>query len=224
MSNDKQSLKEKLAKKIADQEVKAPKNPYWAMENGQIIDESMGGYPIMIQQYKPLLDVVAHYFKHVHAAMGTEAQVIVFDSDTLLKLDMYGMPRLELPTRFPNLHVFVLPQDNSWGGTTISEAWWQKNIASKGISPVMRIHSHHTMEAYQSHTDWSTLNSNTLEVVIGRIQNDTPAIGYWLDILGTDNKETVFYTDDYGQTVSNIPCGKTKRPHPDVPTPVDYSL
>jgi len=221
MSSDQQSLKEKLAKKIANQEVNAPKNPYWHMEAGRIVD-TRTEMPFNIKAFDDIIQVATQYFRHVHDALQTEAQVLVLTDADAKKIDLYGMPIIP-SFALPFMHMVVLPQDNSWGGTTISEAWWQKNIASKGISPFMRIHSHHTMDAYQSHTDWSTLNSNTLEVVIGRIQRDTPTISYWLDILGTNNKETVFYTDDFGQTVNRIKNGKTKRPHPNVPTPVEYS-
>lgn len=220
MSNDRLSLKERLAQKIANQEVTVPKNPYWHMKDGYIMN-TRTEIPFNIPSVEPILKVVTQYFRHIYDALQSEAQVLVLTDEDAKKIDLYGMPVIP-SLASPFLHIVVLPQDNSWGGTTVSEAWWQRNIASKGISPFMRIHSHHTMEAYQSHTDWSTLNSNTLEIVIGRIQHETPSFGYWLDVLGTDNKEIVYYTEDYGKNVKLIDSGKKKRPHPDVPTPVEY--
>lgn len=218
----KEALKKKLAKKLADQPVQAPENPYWEMENNQIWDKRDGGKPFDVRTYRLLLETVTHYFQTVYDAFGTEAQVLVFDEEMAKHVDTRSIPQIPSPTLNPCFTILVLPQDNSWGGTTISEAWWQKNIASKGITPLMRIHSHHILDAYQSHTDWSTLNSNTLEVVIGRIDKDTPAIGYWLDILGTNNKEIVSYTDDFGLSVQSVKSGKTKKPHKHDPTPMQY--
>lgn len=199
--------KRRLAALLSKKQVTPPENPYWSMKDGQIWDNAENK-PFTLQPFQPLIDVVATYFRSVFELAESEAQVLIVDDKQIEQLDVSWIP--QIPSPIPNLHILVLPQINSWGGTTISETWWQKNIASKHVTPLMRIHSHHILEAYQSSTDWSTLNSNTLEMVIGKVTSDQIEIGYWLDILGTSNKETVFHTDDYGQSVHQVRSGKPK--------------
>lgn len=45
---------------------------------------------------------------------------------------------------------------------------------------VMRVHSHHVLNAYQSSTDYESLNSGTLEVVLGKVNEDVNEVVYWL--------------------------------------------
>ena len=106
--------------------------------------------------------------------------------------------------------VLVLPQQNTWGNTIISESFWQKEIVGAGLTPLMRIHSHHVLDAYQSNTDWSTLNSGTLEVVIGKVFQDVPQIAYWLDVRGTNNKDNVFRTLDLGASIMKVENGNVR--------------
>ena len=87
--------------------------------------------------------------------------------------------------------VLVLPQDNSMGNTVLSEAFWQDRIIGQNIRPVARIHSHHIFDAYQSMTDYSTLNSGTLEIVIGKIMNAKLSLCYWLDVPGRSEERRV---------------------------------
>ena len=106
--------------------------------------------------------------------------------------------------------MFVLPQMNTPGSSVISEAFWQKYIVEKGIVPIMRIHSHHMLNAYQSQTDYSTLNSGTLEIVMGRIMEKGLRFAYWLDEHGKDTKGYVFQAEecpDGHMAIYNLPGG-----------------
>lgn len=208
MSNQ-TDAKQRLALQLSKKKVFAPENHYWGMKDGQIWD-NIKNKPFTIKPFQPLINVVAAYFKSMYEVAHSEAQVLIIDDEQIKQIDVSWIP--QIPSPIKHLHILVLPQDNSYGGTTISEAWWQTNVASKHVTPLMRIHSHHTLEAYQSPTDWSTLNSNTLEMVIGKVTSNPIAISYWLDILGTNNKETVFYTNDNGKSVHQGQNGRPKTP------------
>ena len=72
----------------------------------------------------------------------------------------------------------------------------------------MRIHTHHVLPAYQSTTDWSSLNSGSLEVVVGKIYDRIPELAFWLDVRGTENKNFVFKSQDFGVHIESIQSGK----------------
>lgn len=192
-------------------------NPYWDLRSGDIvrfngINESI----VTMSGNKPILAYIRQYFRNVYHSFHTEAQVLCVAKEDAEKLTAMGVPRLstkewalcEIP-----VVIFVLPQQNTAVNSTISEWFWQEAIVSKGIMPVARIHSHHILEAYQSSTDYSTLNSNSLEMVMGRIEDDLMQVAFWLDKHGTDTKATVIRETEIEPGVFDriqIPCGKRK--------------
>lgn len=194
-------------------------NPYWRFDetNKQIINRYKGDDEAFdVDGWRKILRQVKSYFISVYDSFQSEAQVLCVDAQDELKLENKAIPRL------PGIHVvdgkkiaiFVLPQYNSFGITTLSEQFWQSNIINKGIHPVARIHSHHILDPYQSATDYASLNSNTLELVIGNIYDERLHVGYWLDVRGTNVKDNVWVAEEQenGQfTTSMIPCGKVRE-------------
>ncbi len=82
-----------------------------------------------------------------------------------------------LPCDSEHYKIIILPQINTSTNTIIDDAYWYKTVRGQ---PIMRIHSHHKWLAYQSKTDFESLNSGTLEVVLGNIDQDVITIAYWL--------------------------------------------
>lgn len=175
-------------------------NPFWKFED--VIKHRVSGTDFSISEYKDLFDVVVKYFKTVYDSFKTEAQVLLVTKEDFAKLESYNLPTIDNPT---DLVITVLPQENTWGNTSISEEFWQCHILGNDITPVMRIHSHHILNAYQSTTDWSSLNSGTLEVVLGKIYDDEYKIAYWLDERGKETKDNV-WSGNYSNVVM-IPNG-----------------
>lgn len=149
--------------------------------------------PIDLSESVGTLRMVREFFRRYHESFHSESQVLCVtpaDGDKLIGI---GIPKLGEGCIGPfEVYVMVLPQDNSGGNSVISEVFWQDNIVAKNIVPVARIHSHHILEPYQSVTDYSTLNSGTLEMVIGKIRNEELNVCYWLDVPGTDTKAETF--------------------------------
>lgn len=192
-------------------------NPYWELKSGIIVGFNGTEESIMTMSgNKPLLNCVRQYFRNVYHSFHTEAQVLCVAKEDAGKLEGLGIPKLSSKNlelcKIP-VDIFVLPQQNTAVNSTISEWFWQEAIVSKGIIPVARIHSHHILEAYQSATDYSTLNSNSLEMVMGRIEDDLMQVAFWLDKHGTDTKATVIRVTEIKPDVFDrvqIPCGKRK--------------
>lgn len=175
-------------------------NPFWTFD--EVIKHRESNANFNISEYKDLFDTVVAYFKTVYDSFKTEAQVLILTKDDFAKLERFNLPTISNPT---DLVITVLPQENTWGNTSISEEFWQCHILGNGITPVMRIHSHHILQAYQSTTDWSSLNSGTLEVVLGKIYDDDYKIAYWLDERGKETKDNV-WSGDYSN-VEITPSG-----------------
>lgn len=136
---------------------------------------------------------VRKFFRRFYESFGSEAQVLCVTYDDAAKLENIGIPVLtEGRIGVKPVKVMVLPQDNHMGTSVISEQFWQDRIVGMEIKPVARIHSHHILDPYQSFTDYSTLNSGTLEMVIGRILEKNLSVCYWLDVPGTDIKAQTF--------------------------------
>lgn len=198
-NNDKKNA---LQSMIAAQVPTYKSNPYW------IADSS--GHPISRETnnlFSPLdhvdvLNVAREYFKLVWDMFHTEAQVACVTRVDWEKIKHYPLPVIEQPN--DNLVMLVLPQENSWGLTTVSEIGWHRIFDKNDIYPIARIHSHHTLDAYQSSTDWSSLNSNTLEIVLGKILDDEYQIAYWLDVAGTLNKDNVWGIRAWKEGVTSI--------------------
>lgn len=192
-------------------------NPYWELKFGKLVgfngtEESI----VTMSGNKPLLEYVRQYFRNVYHSFHTEAQVLCVAKEDAEKLTAMGVPRLSTKEwelcKIP-VAIFVLPQQNTAVNSMVSEWFWQEAIISKGIVPVARIHSHHILEAYQSATDYSTLNSNSLEMVMGRIEDNLMQVAFWLDKHGTDTKAMVIRETEIEPDVFDriqIPCGKRK--------------
>lgn len=186
--------RELLASLIAQTQPVYAQNPYWIFEDEQI--KTVTGEPFSPEMLTSVIAVVQKYFATVFRSVQTEAQVLVVKEADAAFFRNDCIP--ELATDNADLAIFVLPQNNTWGTTSVSEVYWQKMVEA-GITPYVRIHSHHTLAAYQSQTDWSTLNSGSLEMVLGDVFAETPQIAYWLDVRGTDAKDNVWNVTD-GET------------------------
>lgn len=189
--------KEALKVLISSKPVVYKENPLYSYDE---VNDTIRGVNI-VQEFA-LFDVIKEYFKQVYDAFMSEAQVLVVTKDDSQKLP--HIPRL--PTDL-NLDILVLPQVNSWGNTSVSEVQWQNDIVGQDIVPLMRVHSHHTLNAYQSSTDYNSLNSGSLEVVLGDIYSDNYQIAYWLDERGKDTKQNVWKTFRLADTSEKIPSG-----------------
>lgn len=122
------------------------------------------------------LKAVLNYFRLIYRLYQTEAQVVIFKAADKNKLDP-ALPRLDL--KDPELVGIIPPQVNSLVNSQIAESLWQKEFAAKGLLPYARVHSHHCFNAYQSKTDFASLQSGSLEIVLGQIQNQGEFC-YWL--------------------------------------------
>lgn len=200
-------------------------NPYWhySQERDQIEkkttiwdngnNEITTYEPFKIELCRELLYTVRAYFREVYKAFRSEAQVLCVKADDAEKLTARNIPRLEgvFSIMDTPVIIFVLPQHNTAANTIISEAFWQTGIIGQGITPIARIHSHHVLDAYQSSTDYSTLNSNTLEMVIGHITNEMLQVGFWLDVQNTPAKTNVWVADETQKhsnfAIRKISCG-----------------
>ena len=175
-------------------------NPYWEFSQDGHIHAKQTGELLIKEQLAPetlpLLELVRRYFRRVWESFGTEAQVLCVDGKDAGCLLDAGIPRLGDRESYPfgtyEVIPFVLPQYNTPANTVLSEKLWQSLIIGNGITPVVRIHSHHILKAYQSSTDYSSLNSNTLEMVMGEILKEGYHLACWLDKHGTDTKCKVF--------------------------------
>lgn len=195
-------------------------NPHWeydAVEDRIMsqIDGAQGAFHL--NPWTQLLLDVRIYFKHTYDAFKSEAQVLCVREEDATKLYDQQIPRLPKTYAIGDLNVvvFVLPQTNSFHVTSIGEGFWQTYIVNQGIHPVARIHSHHILDPYQSSTDYASLNSNTLEMVIGQIYDEPLAICYWLDVRSTDTKNNVWVgiqsqLEKTHFAIRKIPCGGGK--------------
>lgn len=145
----------------------------------------------------PTLKRVRDFFRRFYESFHSEAQVLCVTPEDGRKLNKTGIPVLTEGMIGPfEVWVMVLPQDNHMGTSVIGENFWQTFIVGAGIRPVLRIHSHHVLEPYQSAIDYSTLNSGTLEMVLGKIFEDKLYLCYWLDVPGTDTKAQTFLAQE----------------------------
>lgn len=180
---------------------KKKENPYWDFDEDtqaitarlMSITPGVGEKPFLLDSSAATLRMVREFFRRFYEAFTTEGQVLCVTREDGQKLNGMGIPVLGYGNIGPYaVTVLVLPQDNHTGLSVLSEAQWQNMIVGQGITPVLRIHSHHVLEPYQSSVDYSTLNSNTLEMVIGRIFEEDLNICFWLDKIGTDQKAQTF--------------------------------
>lgn len=192
------------------------RNPYWTFddENKRIISQlSDEPAEFKILDWYSILKDVKVYFKQVFDSFHSEAQVLCVRKGDGLKLDALQIPKLPKTYQVgrETIQIYVLPQENSYHLTSISEEFWQKHIIGKDIHPIARIHSHHELEPYQSPTDYASLNSNTLELVIGKVNDDLLSIGFWLDQRGKSTKEKVWVYEEESNSQRPIKCGKIRE-------------
>ena len=164
-------------------------NQYWSFENNKICYKETHK-TLSLSDFQELLTTAQDYFRFIFDSEKSETQVLIVTNDMY---DKYEFPKtIALHSYDPNYQILVPPQKNSLTNTIVDESWWYNNFTKRNITPFMRIHSHHILDAYQSKTDYNFLNSNTLEVVIGQIYDDLPPIAYWLDQTGKSTKKNVF--------------------------------
>lgn len=196
-------------------------NPYWAFdpEKKCIVTAEKPEKVLQIEKSVDLLKGVRQYFRNVFQSYKSEAQVLCVTEKDQKKLTALGIPELRCPDKEQwtlggiRVHVMVLPQYNTAATSQIDEAFWQHMIIDNQIVPVARIHSHHILEAYQSSTDYRTLNSNSLEIVMGRIEDSLLQAAFWLDQHGTNTKDVVIRMTELEPNnfdIIQIPCGKPK--------------
>lgn len=204
---------------------KTIENPYWKLDETSKTIQSLipnTSKEFDVSEWAEILGAIRIYFRNVYDAFGSEAQVLCID-----KKDAHHFYKSQIP-HLPGYYVlgdieimiFVLPQHNSFHITNVSEAFWQTDIVAKGITPVARIHSHHILDPYQSPTDYASLNSNTLEMVLGHIYDDLLDVGYWLDVQNTNAKDNVWVATELPKehdyipstfTIREIPCGNLNK-------------
>lgn len=162
-------------------------NERWSLMNGRIYEENQ---LFDVMRYKSAFRVVLDYFKEWQRLADSEAQVLLVTREDY---EQYYRVFPIIPyEQDEELVIVVLPQINTPSNTIISDEYWYQT--AKG-QPVMRIHSHHVYPAYQSATDFASLNSGTLEVVFGHINQPIPQCCYWLTRHSdVECKEKVFYT------------------------------
>lgn len=142
----------------------------WSIKDGIIYDS---GEPLDLARFERELKVISLYFREWQKFGNLEAQVLVVTKEDYEK---YYTQFAILPVE-SNLRLIILPQFNTPANTIIQEEYWHKTIKGE---PVMRVHSHHVLNAYQSSTDYESLNSGTLEVVLGKVHEDVNEVAYWL--------------------------------------------
>ena len=142
----------------------------WSLTSLGMFDN---GHPIDFDEYLPMFRVIAKYFREWQKMANLEAQVLIVTNDDYVQ--HYG--------QFPilpydgDLKIVILPQYNTSANTIVDDTYWYQTVKSV---PIMRIHSHHILDAYQSKTDYDGLNSGTLEVVFGHVDTDVIDVAYWL--------------------------------------------
>lgn len=204
---------EEMAEYFKSMPSRKKENPYWEFCEEPLSIQSKlqaisgtGSKPFDLQSSKQTLCHVREFFRRYYESFHSEAQVLCVAPDDAEKLNAMGIPIITDGIIAPfDVTVVELPQDNSGGTSRISEWFWQNRIVNAGIHPIARIHSHHVLDPYQSSTDYSTLNSGTLEMVIGRIFEENLSLCYWLDVPGTDIKAQTFLTKEEDGVFTTIP-------------------
>lgn len=215
---------EEMAAFFAAMPSKKKENPFWQYaereEKEPAIVDPYGGEICFNESIKTLRKI-RDFFRLFYESFGTEAQVLCVSSADSKKLKDIGAPLLTTgQIGYCGVYVYVLPQDNHMGTTVISEGFWQKYIVGNSIVPVARVHSHHILDPYQSRTDYSTLNSGSLEIVLGHIFDDELAICYWLDVPGTDIKANTFVAKEMSDGVFIVVPHRFNRPKDEMPTEI----
>ena len=199
---------------FASMPAKKRQNRYWVYDpDADAIRSRETDQFFSLEQAEEVLYGVREYFRNVYTSFGTEAQVLIIHQADAPLLLSKGIPALENGwanfAHYP-VRIFVLPQWNTPGNSVISEAFYQRVIHEQQITPVARIHSHHRLDAYQSATDYNTLNSGTLEMVLGHIMEKSYQAAYWLDTPGEQTKDKVWKAVGNGSgtyDVRKIKCG-----------------
>ena len=159
-------------------------NPHWAFRDKVIVDKETDEPLDLLEKFGKELEAIHQYFVHIYKALKTEAQVIIVTKE---HYDAYyqGLPTLPYSGEYV---LVVPPQYNTPHQTVVPDHYWHKLVREE---PVARVHSHYILPAYQSPTDYASLNSNTLEIVIGNIL-EGPEYCYWLDQFNKKTKDHTF--------------------------------
>ena len=144
----------------------------WSLMDNQIID-NVKQKPFNHMDYLTLFETVLEYFQEWNKFGNLESQVLIVTKEDY---EMYYKVFPIIPNNSEFI-IVVLPQINTMANTIVDENYWHTTVKGE---PVMHIHSHHILDAYQSATDYASLNSGTLEVVLGRVDSHHPMIAYWL--------------------------------------------
>lgn len=200
---------EKARAYFASMPKKSRPNPYWVYDwDTDKIRSKLTGEAFDPTRIRSVLYGVRAYFRNVFESFGTEAQVLIVHKNNASFLKAQGIPVLDngiIPefAGYP-ITVMVLPQWNTPCNSVLSESFYQRMIRERQITPIARIHSHHRLDAYQSATDYNTLNSGTLELVLGHIQEDAFQLAYWLDTPGEQTKDKVWKMEGDGSGTYDI--------------------
>lgn len=160
-------------------------NPYWVFTNGV-----KGRFdPYLKKQLSTLLPQIKQLFHAYYLTHEAEMQVAIVPKGQDTGFDVVTS------IDHPLFDVVLPPQENSWGNTHVSDAVWHKAFGAPNV-PIARVHSHHTLSAYQSKTDYESLNSGTLEIVIGKVDQPGLTAVYWL----SDHQDTAIKSHVYEWT------------------------
>lgn len=157
----------------------------WSFIENQIID-NVKHAPFNHVDYLTLFETVLDYFQEWNKFGNLESQVLIVTKDDYEK---YYTVFPIIPNNSEFI-IVVLPQINTMANTIVDENYWHTTVKGE---PVMRIHSHHVLDAYQSATDYASLNSGTLEVVLGRVDTHQPMIAYWLSRHSNPNSKDITF-------------------------------
>lgn len=161
-----------------------PKNPYWSLETVDILDwptVTIKAHGINREHLLTTLKAIRVYFKSIYQAYGSEAQVVIVPKDHPTTLP-------EMPSDKPLPYKVVIPtQQNTAVITMANEQEWHQNFTPPHF-PIARVHSHHMMAPYQSQTDYDSLNSGSLEIVLGYLWDEgSMHLAYWLTQHGDES-------------------------------------
>lgn len=145
-------------------------NSRWELRDGSIYEN---GELFNIENYRTELTAIRNYFKEWANMAQLEVQVLLVTNEDY---ELYYKQFAVLPSGTDN-KIVLLPQYNTYSNTIIDDTYWFKTVKGE---PIMRIHSHHVLPAYQSRTDFDGLNSGTLEMVLGTVTKPETEVAYWL--------------------------------------------
>ena len=160
----------KFAELIKNTPVTHKETKRWSIVDGIIYD---GDKVLNLDIFHKELVAFSKYFREWQRCANMEAQALVVTNEDYEK---YYSHFAIIPIE-SEYKIVILPQYNTPTNTIVDENYWHKAVKGQ---IVMRVHSHHILHAYQSGTDYNSLNSGTLEVVLGKVHEDINEVAYWL--------------------------------------------